>query len=88
MAEAKFYPEVIDAPSQPDLVARVAELERVVATLASLRHERSAERPDPVALTAALHPGGMRSLRAVRRRTSSNGTLPLRFVLFDPSSSR
>jgi hypothetical protein len=89
MAEAKFYPEVIDAPSQPDLATRVAELERVVETLASLRRERSTyERPDPVALTAALHPGGMRSARGAKRRRSSDGTLPLRFVLFDPSTSR
>ena len=89
MAEARFYPEVIDAPSQPDLATRVAELERVVETLASLRRDRSAyERSDPVALTAALHPGGMRSVRGAKRRRSGDGTLPLRFVLFDPSASR
>jgi hypothetical protein len=89
MAEARFYPEVIDAPSQPDLAARVAELERVVETLAALRRERPAnERPDPVALTAALHPGGMRTARSAKRRRSGDGTLPLRFVLFDPSASR
>jgi hypothetical protein len=89
MAEAEFYPEVIDAPAQPDLAARVAELERVVATLSSLRRERSrSDLPDPVAITAALHPGGMRSLRGAKRRGSSAATLPLRFVLFDPSTSR
>lgn len=89
MAEAKFYPEVVDAPSQPDLAARVGELERVVATLSSLRRERpAADRPDPVALTAALHPGGMRAARMTRRRTSNDGTLRLRFVLFDGSASR
>jgi hypothetical protein len=95
MAEAEFYPEVVDAPSQPDLAARVAELEQVVATLASLRRERSvADRTstnplaDPVALTAVLHPGGMRSARMARRRTSNDGTLPLRFLLFDTSASR
>ena len=89
MAEARFYPEVIDAPSQPDLAARVAELERVVETLAALRRERPAYgRPDPVALTTALHPGGMRSVRGAKRRRSGDGTLPMRFVLFDPSASR
>jgi hypothetical protein len=89
MAEAKFYPEVVDAASQPDLAQRVAELERVIATLSSLHRERSvADRPDPVALTAALHPGGMRSARTARRRTSNDGTLALRFVLFDGSASR
>jgi hypothetical protein len=95
MAEAKFYPEVVDAPSQPDLAARVAELEQVVATLASLQRERAiADRPptsrlaDPVALTAALHPGGMGSARMARRRTSHDGTLPMRFVLLDSSASR
>ena len=88
MAEARFYPDVIDAPSRPDLAARVAELERVVETLAAVRRERPAyERPDPVALTAALHPGGMRSARGAPRRRSGDGTLPLRFVLFDPSAS-
>jgi hypothetical protein len=92
MAEAKFYPEVVDAPSHPDLAKRVAELERVVAALASLRLERAAandpERRDPVALTAALHPGGMRSARMARRRPSNDGTLRLRFVLFEHSTSR
>jgi hypothetical protein len=92
MAEAKFYPEVVDAPSQPDLARRVAELEQVVATLASLRLQRSSahdsEQRDPVALTSALHPGGMRSARKPRRRASNDGTLPLRFVMFDSSASR
>ena len=89
MAEVEFYPEVVDTPSQPDLVQRVAELERVIATLSSLHRERLvAERPDPVALTAALHPGGMRSARMARRRTSNDGTLALRFVLFDGSAGR
>jgi hypothetical protein len=89
MAEARFYPEVIDAPSQPDLATRVAVLERVIDTLASLRRERSTyERTDPVALTAALHPGGMRSVRSAKRRRSGDGNLPMRFVLFDPPASR
>jgi len=94
MAEAGFYPEIVypeivDAPAQPDLAARVAELERVVATLATLRRERSTgDRPDPVALTAALHPGGMRSTRRSKRRAASGGTLPMRLVLLDPSASR
>jgi len=92
MADAELYPEVVGAPSrQPDLAARVAELERVVATLASLRRERSVSRddhPDPVALTAALHPGGMRSARAAKRRTSNDGTLAMRLVVLDPSASR
>jgi hypothetical protein len=97
MAETEFYPATptslarpvaaADAPmpSQAELAARVVELEHMVATIASLRNERSAaDRPDPVALTAALHPGGMRSARRNRRRTSANGTLPLRFVMFEP----
>jgi hypothetical protein len=89
MAAQPFYPDVATRPSQPDLAARVAELERVVATLASLRRERSlVDRPDPVALTAALHPGGMRSTFRAKRRATSGGTIPLRFVLFDPSTSR
>ena len=94
MAEASFYPEVIGAPSQPDLAARVAELERVVATLASLGRERAVperaagDRPDPVALTAALHPGGMRSARGAKRRSSNDGTFAMRFVLIDHSASR
>ena len=89
MAEARFYPEVIDAPSPPDLAARVAELERMVETLAGLRRKRPAyERRDPVALTSALHPGGMRSVRSAKRRRSGDGTLSMRFVLFDPSTSR
>jgi hypothetical protein len=89
MEAQEIYPDVPTWQSQPDLAARVAELERVVATIASLRRERSlADRPDPVALTAALHPGGMRSTRGAKRPTTSRATIPLRFVLFDPSSSR
>ena len=94
MAEEHFYPEVIGAPSQPDLAARVAELEQVVATLTSLSRERAArehatgDRHDPVALTAALHPGGMRSARGAKRRSSNDGTLAMRFVLLDPTNSR
>jgi len=94
MAEASFYPEVIGAPSQPDLAARVAELEQVVASLTSLSRERAArervtgDRPDPVALTAAMHPGGMRSARSAKRRSSDDGTLAMRFVLLDRPASR
>jgi hypothetical protein len=98
MADTQFYrptPPNSVAPeslSRTDLEARVAELERVVATLASLREERYVERrnecPDPVALTAALHPGGMKSARKPRRRSSNDGTIGLRFVLFDPPVAR
>ena len=100
MAETEFYSAAptslarpvaaADAPviSRAELEARVVELEHVVATIASLRNERSAaDRPDPVALTAALHPGGMRSAHRKRRRTSGNGTIPLRFVMFEPPAS-
>jgi hypothetical protein len=88
MEAAESYPDIATRQPQPDLAARVEELERVVATLASLRRERSvAERPDPVALTAALHPGG-RSTLGAKGRAKSRGTIPVRFVLFDPSSSR
>lgn len=86
---ATEVPSSSDLPSRAELVARVAELERVVATLASLRQERfAAERPDPVALTAALHPGGRRGARKPKRRTSSDGTIPLRFLMFDPTAPR
>jgi hypothetical protein len=101
MAETEFYPaaptslarpevaEAVPVPAPADLAARVDELERVVASIASLRRERlTVDRPDPVALTAALHPGGMRSAHRKRRRTSNNGTLPLRFVVFEPPTSR
>jgi hypothetical protein len=89
MEAAESYPDIATRQPQPGLAARVEELERVVATLASLRRERSlAERPDPVALTAALHPGGMRSTLGAKRRAKSGGTIPVRFVLFDPSTSR
>ena len=40
---------------------------------------------DPVALTAALHPHRGRSARRSKRRSSDNGTLAMRVVLFDPS---
>jgi hypothetical protein len=105
MADTQFYrpnPPNSVAPaelSRADLEARVAELERVVATLASLRDERyverrderyaerRTERPDPVALTAALHPRGRKSKRNARR-SSNDGTLAMRFVLFDPPTAR
>jgi hypothetical protein len=90
MEATQLYPAVPADPGRADLESRVADLERIVATLATLRDERLIERrpehrpphPDPVALTAALHPRGMRSARA-RRGSSSDGTLALRIVLFD-----
>ena len=98
MEAAQFYRQPPADPAAPaelsraDLEARVAELERVVATLASLHNERTAERredrPDPVALTRALHPKGMRSARNPMRRTSDDGTIGLRFVMFRPPTSR
>jgi len=91
MEATQLYPEVAAAPGRPDLEARVAELERVVATLATLRDERTVERRadrrdehvDPVALTAALYPNGMRSARRPKRGSSPNGALAMRVVLFD-----
>jgi hypothetical protein len=91
MEATQLYPAVPDDSRRPDLEARVAELERVVATLTTLRDarlvERDEERPvrnlDPVALTAALHSHGRRSGRRSKRRSSDNGTLAVRVVLFD-----
>jgi hypothetical protein len=91
MKGSELYPALPAATVAPsaasDLAERVAELERVVATLAVLRRDRLAsDRPDPVALTNALHPGGMRGARAAKRRTSGNGssgTIGVRFMLFD-----
>ena len=92
MEATQLYPAIPDDSRRPDLEARVAELERVVATLATLRDarlvERREERPardfDPVALTAALHGHGRRSARRAARRSSGDGTLAMRVVLFDP----
>jgi len=92
MEAAQCYPAVPDGSGRPDLEERVAELERVVATLATLRDARLAERRaerrpvetlDPVALTAALHSHG-HSRRRSPRRSSGDGTLAMRVVLFDP----
>ncbi|MGO9875580.1 MAG: hypothetical protein ACLPVY_17490 [Acidimicrobiia bacterium] len=98
MEARQFYrdaPASSDRPapvSRADLEARVAELERVVATLAALHDERlvdrRTERPDPVALTRALHPRGMRRSRNTKRGSSTDGTLSVRAVLFQPPSSR
>jgi hypothetical protein len=92
MDAAQIVPSEPAERSRAALEARVAELERVVATLATLRstrmHERRDEHPDPVALTAALHPRGMRSPRKLARRSSSDGTIAVRFVLFDPQTPR
>jgi hypothetical protein len=93
MEATQLYPAVSDDSRRPDLEARVAELERVVETLATLRDarlvegrtERRAADLDPVALTAALHPHRGRSARRSKRRSSDNGTLAMRVVLFDPS---
>jgi hypothetical protein len=88
MDAARLYPEVPADPGRADLEARVTELERIVATLATLRNERLIETqpvprstPDPVALTAALHPRGMRTGRRPSR-SSADGTLATRIVLF------
>jgi len=98
MEASQFYraagadPEVAARPSRADLEARVAELERVVATLTSLQNERRAEHRmdqlDPVALTRALHPRGRRGARTAKRGSSADGMLTMRAVLFQPPSSR
>ena len=95
MEAAQFYRDAAPAPerqSRADLEARVAELERVVATLMSLESERRAERRtdqlDPVALTRALHPRGRRGTRNAKRGSSADGTITMRAVLFQPPSSR
>jgi hypothetical protein len=93
MEATQLYPEVPADSGRPQLEARVSELERIVATLATLRNERLVDaRPerrdahlDPVALTAALHPRGRRGARRTQPRTHGNGTLAARIVLFhDP----
>ena len=82
--------------------ARVEELARVRATVASLRNdrliaqpprsdrysERAEERREAVALTAALHGHGTRSARNSKRRSSSDGTIGVRFVFFEPPTAR
>lgn len=81
-------PSPADVPAPTDLEARVAELERVIATVASLRLERmTSERPDPVALTKALHPKSLRGARNAKSRATSGGKLAVRFFMFDPSTS-
>jgi hypothetical protein len=94
MAAPQFYRDAEASKTAPavtsraDLEARVAELERVVATLTALRNadlaDRRDERPDPVALTRALHPRGMRRSRNAKRGSSADGTLSVRAVLFQP----
>jgi|1185.fasta_scaffold1648715_1 hypothetical protein len=81
---------------------RVEEVERVRATVASLRNERliaqlprsdryserADERREAVALTAALHGHGTRRSRNSKRRSSSDGTIGMRFVFFEPPTAR
>jgi len=92
MAAAEFYSGVPARLPRPDQDARVVEIERVGATIASLRDERFVDRrerrPDPVAVTAALHPHGMRSPRKLKRRSSNDGTIGVRFLIFEPQTSR
>ena len=95
MEAAQFYRDAAPAPerqSRADLEARIAELERVVATLMSLPGERRAERGreqlDPVALTRALHPRGRRGTRNAKRGSSADGTIMMRAVLFQPPAPR
>ncbi len=104
MADTRLYRPVAENPVAPavheptPLAERVEEIERVVATLATLRNERLIEQPprkdlyadgrDPVELTAALHPRGRRSARSLKRRSSSDGTLAMRFVFFEPPTAR
>ena|SRR5690349_18336225 len=103
MSDTRFYRPVPAIPVAPEahqpiaLAERVEEIERVVATIASLRNERLIEQPpradrcterrDAVELTAALHPHGRRPARS-KRRSSSDGTLAMRFVFFEPPTAR
>jgi hypothetical protein len=104
MSDTQLYrpdPAILVAPeahSPIPLAERVEEIERVVATLATLRNERLIETPprrelvaeqrDPVSLTAALHPRRKRSARNTKRRSSNDGTLAMRFVFFEPPNAR
>ncbi len=69
-----------------DLQGRVAKLERAVADLvASFRRSGNRSHPmgDPVALTATMHPRGLREWRP---RSEAEGMLSLRFFLFDATN--
>src|SRR5882672_3971959 len=99
MSDTRLYRPVPAIPVAPQtheptpLEARVEELERVVATLSSLRNERlieqpsraersaerNAERREAVELTAALHGHGKRAARNAKRRSSPDGTIGVRF---------
>jgi hypothetical protein len=82
--------------------ARDGEITRMRASVASLRNERlieqpartgyyserTAERREAVALTSALHGHGTRSTRNPKRRSSSDGTIGMRFVFFEPPAAR
>jgi hypothetical protein len=104
MLLARCYRPVPGIPAAPEthqptpLAERVDEIERVTVTLATLRNERLIEQPprtdrftnrrEAVELTAALHPRGRRSARIPKRRSSSDGTLAMRFVFFEPPTAR
>jgi hypothetical protein len=104
MADTRLYRPVAAIPVAPEaheptpLAERVEEIERVTATLATLRNERLIEQPprtdryasrrEAVELTAALHPRGRRSARSMKRRSSADGTLAMRFVFFEPPTAR
>jgi hypothetical protein len=90
--DAHVSPDAPTRESRADLEARLAELERVVAALTERHKERGVDRragrPDPVAITRALHPRGMRRTKNTTRGSTGNGTIAMRAVLFEPPSSR
>ena len=99
MEATQFYrlphasPDGAAPANRDELEARVAELERVVATLAALQRERAVDRRrvepnDPVAITRALHARGTRRSRSAKRAPAGDGTVSVRAVLFQPPFSR
>jgi hypothetical protein len=80
-----------NAPSR--LAERVAELEQMLATLARARSTAGTDtRPlrfegDPVALSQALHPDGLRRVRRAAAPVTPRGagSMPVRLVVFDGS---
>lgn len=93
MEAQRCYPAVPEVLPRVDVAGRAEEIERVVATIASLYRQRLLPEPprevaatprrDPVAITAALHPRSLRSQRRGARRAPTDGNLGLRIVVFD-----
>ena len=91
MDVARTSPNAEVSPARADLETRTADLSGIIEALVACQtatarraDTRSVAALDPVALTEALHPRGLRLPRKQRRRASTGRNLNVRVFFLSP----